>query len=218
MISMTRNILAVGSALAVCCASGGAQAALEKLTIQLDDYTTAVAPAGETLATVTVTDLLGGGVSVDVALDQATYFAATGGPHITFGFNLDKVIDFSDLTFTNPSSSDFTFETSKDAGPTFGKFSAGIDGTWNGTSNHFAGPIEFNITGVSVANFVVNTKDYWAIADVLGATGTGEVGGNVAIVRPALPEPSTWAMLLLGFGGLGFASYRKAKRNAVSEA
>ena len=27
----------------------------------------------------------------------------------------------------------------------------------------------------------------------------------------AVPEPSTWAMMLLGFAGLGFAGYRKAK-------
>ena len=27
----------------------------------------------------------------------------------------------------------------------------------------------------------------------------------------AVPEPSTWAMMLLGFAGLGFAGYRRAK-------
>jgi hypothetical protein len=36
----------------------------------------------------------------------------------------------------------------------------------------------------------------------------------------AIPEPSTWAMMLLGFAGLGFAAYRKAHsaRNALSAA
>jgi hypothetical protein len=28
---------------------------------------------------------------------------------------------------------------------------------------------------------------------------------------PAIPEPSTWAMMLLGFGGLAFAGYRRAR-------
>ena len=30
----------------------------------------------------------------------------------------------------------------------------------------------------------------------------------------AVPEPSTWAMMLIGFAGLGYAGYRRAKRNA----
>ena len=28
-------------------------------------------------------------------------------------------------------------------------------------------------------------------------------------IAPAVPEPSTWAMLLIGFVGIGFAAYRK---------
>jgi hypothetical protein len=33
----------------------------------------------------------------------------------------------------------------------------------------------------------------------------------------SVPEPSTWAMMLLGFAGLGFAGYRTS-RGAVSVA
>lgn len=45
-------------------------------------------------------------------------------------------------------------------------------------------------------------------------------GANAAIVPPlvitlppnvgAVPEPSTWAMLLIGFAGIGFAAYRRS--------
>ncbi len=38
--------------------------------------------------------------------------------------------------------------------------------------------------------------------------GAGQVVGSFYITRP---EPSTWAMLLLGFAGLGFAGYRRVK-------
>ena len=48
----------------------------------------------------------------------------------------------------------------------------------------------------------------------LVADGTGGFGFDLA-VGGAVPEPSTWAMMLLGFAGLGFAGYRKA-RHAVS--
>jgi hypothetical protein len=29
-----------------------------------------------------------------------------------------------------------------------------------------------------------------------------------------VPEPSTWAMLLLGFGGVGFGAYRRTKKGS----
>ena len=32
-------------------------------------------------------------------------------------------------------------------------------------------------------------------------------------VAAAVPEPSTWAMLLIGFAGIGFAAYRKRRRS-----
>ena len=41
-------------------------------------------------------------------------------------------------------------------------------------------------------------------------------GANGGINVGAVPEPSTWAMMLIGFAGLGFLSYRKSKqRNNV---
>jgi PEP-CTERM motif len=37
------------------------------------------------------------------------------------------------------------------------------------------------------------------------------------VTMTAVPEPSTWAMMLVGFGGLGFAAYRR-RRGAVAAA
>jgi hypothetical protein len=44
-------------------------------------------------------------------------------------------------------------------------------------------------------------------------TGAGADTFTVDIgpVGPAVPEPSTWAMMLLGFASLGYAGYRKAR-------
>jgi hypothetical protein len=33
-----------------------------------------------------------------------------------------------------------------------------------------------------------------------------------------IPEPSTWAMMLIGFAGLGFAGYRRATRASAASA
>jgi PEP-CTERM motif len=57
--------------------------------------------------------------------------------------------------------------------------------------------------------------------------GMGSVPTTVELVNPSqyglyeqdfarsVPEPSTWAMLLLGFAGLGYAGYRRSKRRAI---
>jgi hypothetical protein len=38
------------------------------------------------------------------------------------------------------------------------------------------------------------------------------LGSGSVTVTSVIPEPSTWAMMLFGLAGLGFAGYRKTKR------
>jgi hypothetical protein len=55
-------------------------------------------------------------------------------------------------------------------------------------------------------------------------TGTGGNGIDILVYAQAappplnVPEPSTWAMMMLGFVGLGFVAYRNAKRTSLSAA
>jgi PEP-CTERM motif-containing protein len=42
---------------------------------------------------------------------------------------------------------------------------------------------------------------------VVGISGNGSYGGNLNITP--IPEPATWAMMLLGFGAVGFAIRRR---------
>jgi len=48
--------------------------------------------------------------------------------------------------------------------------------------------------------------------------GTDDVGSSFRFVQVsgAIPEPSTWAMMLLGFAGLGYAGWRKVRQTAVA--
>jgi hypothetical protein len=224
IVAATGSTLAGALALiGVLAVSSGAQAAVA--TIDLNNYDSTVnSPAGQTLVTMTVTDLSSGGVSVSYALDApATFFASTGGGHITAAFNLDTTITAADITDTTPSSPGFSIVipvtgVPGGTGSGFGDFTAGLQGDWTGTSNHFAGPITFDISGVSVADFVANSDGFFAVADALGNRGTGDIGGKGEMINPVIPvpEPSTWAMLLLGFAGLGFAGYRKAQGGRIA--
>jgi hypothetical protein len=46
--------------------------------------------------------------------------------------------------------------------------------------------------------------------DILtGVNDTGQIVGYALV-----PEPSTWAMMLLGFAGLSYAGYRTARKGA----
>lgn len=45
---------------------------------------------------------------------------------------------------------------------------------------------------------------------------TGEIRGQLGVA--AVPEPSTWAMMILGFAGLGFTAYRRKSRPALMAA
>jgi PEP-CTERM motif len=53
-----------------------------------------------------------------------------------------------------------------------------------------------------------------AIADV-ASIGTFFASNEIATFGPGIPEPSTWAMMAVGFAGLGFAGYRKARAGAT---
>jgi choice-of-anchor C domain-containing protein len=61
------------------------------------------------------------------------------------------------------------------------------------------------------ATFIAGTSNTLAFSSLDGGGSPfGPVVGGVAV--SAVPEPSTWAMMLLGFAGLGFAGYGKAKK------
>lgn len=59
---------------------------------------------------------------------------------------------------------------------------------------------------INTANASLNDNIFLIVFNVSGE-------GNV--VTPGIPEPSTWAMMILGFMGVGFMSYRRKSRAAL---
>ena len=70
-----------------------------------------------------------------------------------------------------------------------------------------------SLNGVILA---ANTTYTFNFGGTNSRTSTGGVlNGNVSI-DPAVPEPATWAMMLLGFGGIGLAM-RRRRRPALAQ-
>jgi len=65
------------------------------------------------------------------------------------------------------------------------------------------GPINFNPNDTGI--YTIDLKLFSAEDRQLG---------DVSIQVSAVPEPSTWAMLILGFAGVGFMAYRRKSRPA----
>jgi hypothetical protein len=61
--------------------------------------------------------------------------------------------------------------------------------------------------------FVLPTQTAPLVFNLNGLTSIQiEFSNPGSIVAPSVPEPSTWAMLLIGFAGTGFAAYRRRKQ------
>jgi hypothetical protein len=143
------------------------------------------------------------------------------------GFNVgpgDRWLGFPDGTatfnFTTPSHSFGTFFTGLQTG-----FGPTLQFTFNdGSAQTLDIPVAvnggvdfFGFTDTSAFSSVTISRpcDPTAGCDFYGVD---VVSMNAATVNSAVPEPSTWAMMILGFVGLGFMAYRRKAKPALMAA
>jgi hypothetical protein len=72
----------------------------------------------------------------------------------------------------------------------------------------------------SFSNLLAGNYQLVIAGDVTGSNGGGILGGpvgytgSIATIASPVPEPSTWAMMILGFAGVGYMTYRRRKTAA----
>jgi uncharacterized protein (TIGR03118 family) len=105
-----------------------------------------------------------------------------------------------------------------------GNFGDGRINAYNATTGAFIGTLD------GTDGQPIDIPDLWGLAVGNGAMGGGspntlyftsglvDEGQGLFGSLSAVPEPSTWAMMLLGFAGLGFAGCRRARRRVAVRA
>jgi hypothetical protein len=165
-------------------------------------------PSGPTYGVVTTTQN-GANVDVSVTLTDGFQFVKTGN-HDTFTFNTnDATFALADVSGFNPSSVSAFLVGSN---PSFGTFTVGMEcsACGNGGAGKLPGDtLSFTVANTLVDNFVPNDSGYIFSADIIGGNTTGAVG--VMGLTPGVPEPATWAMMILGMGMVG-AGLRMRRR------
>jgi hypothetical protein len=67
------------------------------------------------------------------------------------------------------------------------------------------------INGITVLQFIAGLEAGNAYLNIHNATFPGgEIRGQITA---SVPEPSTWAMMILGFVGVGFMGYRRSRKS-----
>jgi hypothetical protein len=147
-------------------------------------------------------------------------FTTIGTSRVTsFGFNVDP--NFASATLTNSSVFD-GFKVNGAIGPVSLDFCAFEGPNCNGgasggleTGLITSGRITFNFNpavgagGVTLSDF---TDKYQSVSAYNGRSlrGTAGGGGNpTPFDVPGIPEPTTWAMMIVGFGGVGALMRRR---------
>jgi hypothetical protein len=229
-----KRTTAMGIAALVISAStvlGGLRAA-EAVTYDLTQNGSFVFGAGSgPYGSVAVTDNGNGTLSITETLNSNYYFNRNNNDqHVALSFDLSaSTIMISNLT------TGFTVNGGSLATSVWTVTHGGLTNTPEGTFDYAIvaptaannpGPLTFTISdaadnltlsslGFSVAN---NGDQIYFASDLANGPTTGPgaatATGGVGALASAVPEPSTWAMMMLGFAGVGFMAYRR-KSNPV---
>jgi hypothetical protein len=90
-----------------------------------------------------------------------------------------------------------------------------VDGTLFGQNPGVHGVTNVNFTSPLLNAGAHNIEVFFADRENTGAFLSLNLLSTDVVINPGVPEPSTWAMMLLGFAGIGFIAYRRKSKPAL---
>ena len=154
--------------------------------------------------------------------------------------NATITVDGSSMVFDGPTSNDggqtttIGYTEANLSSPTFTEwltFTNTLDGIYSITLSTSSAPVDFTsaILSDGVTNYALSLvgeqgpNEFWGLPDTFIGAGqytltingnnsnTGSLGGTITISAAAVPEPATWAMMLIGFGAVGWQLRRRTR-------
>lgn len=220
MRKLNRPSLLAGFALAgvaLIASVGASQASVYSLSVVDPTKGMGAGPFGEI-------EVIDNGASLHITETLYSGYSFRNAPdpnHWAFAFDLTS-------TKTNVVFSNITAGFEKISGAQtqagFGNYQFVLDCSASGTPckagyNASLKTLSFDVTaagGLDISDILGHTAfggTVYFVSDIARSTGdTANVG---ATITAAVPEPTTWAMMMLGFFGIGFLAYRRKKQNDV---
>jgi hypothetical protein len=168
------------------------------------------------------------GAVVALGLVSSPAFAVTDLGNL----NPDDAASFNDTFVKGAVLSERTFELTSDADTSISTTIAVNKGSMYtpGTLSLYLGaaipadlvapPVTLTLSGHSYVadlnlELLPSTKDYLVV--ITGTNNVKSLGVGTSILTSSVPEPATWAMMVIGFMGLGYAAFRRgAKGRALA--
>jgi hypothetical protein len=98
-------------------------------------------------------------------------------------------------------------------------FTVNLGGVFSGTFTH---AFTYGASGIYIPSFDFEGRTSEAANSGFTVPNDQSIShlGNFApvTVTPSVPEPSTWAMMILGFAGIGFMAYQRKNKMALNAA
>jgi hypothetical protein len=155
----------------------------------------------------------------------STYYSALSGGSFSGSFETPSgIFPLAASTYhTYENVSDFDISLYTSTGVLFATLSGATPNSYlyitNTTIANYGGEVlDFVVDGTEDLQLIVPTT-FTGTGSVEQSNSNAQYNGNYANVAAgtisAVPEPSTWAMMILGFFGVGFMAYRR-KQNGPS--